>query len=62
MTDDNVILENNTCLIAALQKNATPFEMMLYPGERHGTGGSKIKGLHVLKTHLDFLDRKLKGQ
>lgn len=62
MADDNVIFENSTRLIAALQKNATPFEMMLYPGERHSAGSSKAKGLHVLDTHLEFFDRKLKGQ
>jgi dipeptidyl-peptidase-4 len=62
MADDNVIFENSTRLIAALQKNATPFEMMLYPGERHSAGSSKTKGLHVLDTHLEFFDRKLKGQ
>ena len=62
MADDNVIFENSTRLIAALQKNATPFEMMLYPGERHSAPGSKTKGLHVLKTLLEFFDRQLKGQ
>ena len=62
MADDNVIFENSTRLIAALQKNATPFEMMLYPGERHSAPGSRTKGLHVLKTHLDFFDRQLKGK
>ncbi|GGL38357.1 S9 family peptidase [Caulobacter rhizosphaerae] len=62
MADDNVIFENSTRLIAAMQKNAIPFEMMLYPGERHSAPGSKTKGLHVLKTHLAFFDRQLKGQ
>ena len=62
MADDNVIFENSTRLIAALQKNATPFEMMLYPGERHSAGSGKAKGLHVLKTHLEFFDRQLKGE
>lgn len=62
MADDNVIFENSTRLIAALQRNATPFEMMLYPGERHSAPGSKTKGLHVLKTHLEFFDRQLKGE
>jgi dipeptidyl-peptidase-4 len=57
MADDNVIFENSTRLIAAMQKNAIPFEMMLYPGERHSAPGSKTKGLHVLKTHLEFFDR-----
>ncbi len=62
MADDNVIFENSTRLIAALQKKAIPFEMALYPGERHSAPGSKTKGLHVLKTHQGFFDRKLKGQ
>jgi len=62
MADDNVIFENSTRLIAAMQKAAIPFEMMLYPGERHSAPGSKTKGLHVLKTHLEFFDSKLKGQ
>jgi dipeptidyl-peptidase-4 len=62
MADDNVIFENSTRLIAGLQKQAIPFEMMLYPGERHSAPGSKTKGLHVLKTHLGFFGRKLKGE
>lgn len=62
MADDNVIFENSTRLMSALQKQAIPFETMLYPGERHSVPGSKTKGLHVLKTHLDFFDRKLKGE
>jgi dipeptidyl-peptidase-4 len=62
MADDNVIFENSTRVIAALQKKAIPFEMALYPGERHSAPGSKTKGLSVLKKHLEFFDRKLKGQ
>ncbi|WP_165188748.1 S9 family peptidase [Caulobacter soli] len=62
MADDNVIFENSTRLIAAMETRAIPFEMMLYPGERHSAPGSKTKGLHVLKTHLQFFDRQLKGQ
>ncbi|MDI1364286.1 MAG: S9 family peptidase [bacterium] len=62
MADDNVIFENSTRVMAALQKKAIPFEMALYPGERHSVGGSKSKGLSVLRTHLEFFGRKLKGQ
>lgn len=62
MADDNVIFENSTRLMAALQKKAIPFEMALYPGERHSAPGSKTKGLSVLRTHLEFFGRKLKGQ
>ena len=62
MADDNVILENSTRVMAELQKRAIPFETALYPGERHSAPRSKTKGLSVMKTHLDFFDRKLKGQ
>ncbi len=62
MADDNVILENSTRVMAELQKRAIPFETALYPGERHSAPRSKSKGLSVMKTHLDFFDRKLKGE
>jgi len=62
MADDNVIFENSTRLMAALQRKGIAFETMLYPGERHSVIRSRTKGLHVLKTHLDFFARKLKGQ
>jgi dipeptidyl-peptidase 4 len=62
MADDNVIFENSIRLMSALQAKAIPFEMALYPGERHSAPRSKTKGLSVLKKHLEFFDRKLKGQ
>ena len=62
MADDNVIFENSTRVMSALQKKAIPFEMALYPGERHSVPGSKTKGLSVLKKHLEFFARKLQGQ
>jgi dipeptidyl-peptidase-4 len=62
MADDNVIFENSTRLMSALQAKAIPFEMALYPGERHSAPRSKTKGLSVLKKHLEFFDRKLKGE
>ena len=62
MADDNVIFENSTRLMAALQARGIPFATMLYPGERHSVIRSRTKGLHVMKTHLDFFDRKLKGE
>jgi hypothetical protein len=62
MADDNVIFENSTRVMSALQTKAIPFEMALYPGERHSAPRSKTKGLSVLKKHLEFFDRKLKGE
>ena len=59
MADDNVIFENSTRVISALQAKATPFEMMTYPGLRHRTGWTQANLLHRTRTSLDFLQRKL---
>ncbi|MHC1731733.1 MAG: S9 family peptidase [Bacteroidales bacterium] len=39
--DDNVHMQNSIWLITTLQDMNKPFEMMIYPGERHGWGGPK---------------------
>jgi len=44
-TDDNVHLQNSLQLVDALQNLNKRFELMLYPGERHGWGGAKA--LHL---------------
>jgi dipeptidyl-peptidase 4 len=41
--DDNVHMQNSIQLINKLQDLNKHFEIMLYPGERHGWGGSKAK-------------------
>ena len=56
MADDNVIFENTTRVIDALQSRSVPFEMMLYPGQRHGVRGNE-RQLQQWRTYLDFLDR-----
>ncbi len=56
MADDNVVLDNTTALAAMMQAHATPFEMMLYPGQTHGIGGPKIS-VHLYDTVFDFLSR-----
>ncbi|WP_269514122.1 S9 family peptidase [Brevundimonas subvibrioides] len=58
MADDNVILENSTRVIDALQARSIPFEMMLYPGQRHGVRGNE-RQLQQWQTYLDFLDRTI---
>ncbi|WP_421731039.1 S9 family peptidase [Brevundimonas sp.] len=58
MADDNVILENSTRVIDALQARSTPFELMLYPGQRHGVRGNARK-LQEWRTRLDFFDRTI---
>ena len=58
MADDNVILENSTRVIDALQASSIPFELMLYPGQRHGVRGNE-RQLQQWRTYLDFLDRTI---
>jgi dipeptidyl-peptidase-4 len=54
MSDDNVFFENSSELIAKLQHDDRPFEMMLYPGETHRSGTPKMLA-HRWHTILDFL-------
>ncbi|KAK0351674.1 hypothetical protein LTR94_024020 [Friedmanniomyces endolithicus] len=58
MADDNVIFENTTRVLNALQEKSLPFETMLYPGQRHGVRGNP-RQLHLWRTYLDFLDRTI---
>jgi dipeptidyl-peptidase-4 len=58
MADDNVIFENTTRVLDALQSRSVPFEMMLYPGQRHGVRGQE-RQLQQWRTYLDFLDRTI---
>ena len=56
MSDDNVVFDNSSELIARLQGEAVPFEMMLYPGYTHSVTGPKI-GKHLWETIFAFLRR-----
>ncbi|MDG2525299.1 S9 family peptidase [Stenotrophomonas sp. HITSZ_GD] len=58
MADDNVLFTNATSLMSELQKRGTPFELMTYPGAKHGLSGSNA--LHRYKTAEAFIDRCLK--
>ena len=58
MADDNVIFENTTRVINALQERSQPFEMMLWPGQRHGVRGNP-RLLLQWRTWLDFFGRTL---
>ncbi len=54
MADDNVVFENSTALIAAMQQAEVPFDMMLYPGQTHAVGGPQISP-HLWNTIFRFL-------
>lgn len=56
MADDNVVFENSSALIAKMQAEAVPFEMMLYPGYTHRVSGPKV-GRHLWESILAFLER-----
>ena len=59
MADDNVTFDNTTRLMAELQARSQPFELMTYPGQRHGIQGEALQ-VHLMRTRLDFLKRHLK--
>ncbi|MGC4251271.1 MAG: S9 family peptidase [Sphingobium sp.] len=56
MSDDNVVFDNATAVMAKMQGAAVPFEMMAYPGQTHRVGGPGIS-VHLWRTIEDFLDR-----
>lgn len=56
MSDDNVVLEHSTVMMARMQAGAVRFESMLYPGQTHRVGGAGVSK-HLWTTILDFLDR-----
>ncbi len=58
MADDNVLFTNSTKLMSELQRRGTPFELMTYPGAKHGLRGSDL--LHRYRLTEDFLGRCLK--
>ena len=54
MADDNVLLfKNSTMLFKTLQDAMHPFEMMTYPGGKHGLWGEATQ-VHYHRTALDF--------
>ncbi len=60
MADDNVQFSNSTEVMAALQSMGRPFDLMLYPGQRHGIAG-EMRQLQLERTILAFFHRELGG-
>ncbi|HEY8948323.1 MAG TPA: S9 family peptidase [Rhizomicrobium sp.] len=58
LSDDNVILANTTRLTSALQQRGATFDMMEYPGQRHGIRGND-RQLQLWRTYLEFFARNL---
>ncbi|WP_296716179.1 S9 family peptidase [Erythrobacter sp.] len=55
MSDDNVVLDHTTELVAAMQAANVPFEMMLYPGFGHAIRGQNISP-HLMNAKFRFLE------
>jgi len=60
MADDNVLFVNSTRLMSALQNREVQFDLMTYPGAKHGLSTPQLK-LHVFTAIREFLDRRVKG-
>ncbi len=58
MADDNVLFTNSTALMGDLQQRGVPFELMTYPGAKHGLRGRDA--LHRYRLTESFLARCLK--
>lgn len=58
MADDNVVFENSTVLIGALQQRSIPFDMMVYPGATHRVSGEG-REIHMWRTIERFLQRNV---
>ena len=61
MADDNVLFTHSTKLFTALQQADRPFDIMTYPGDKHGLLRDKKSGRHAYKAIQSFFDRHLKN-
>jgi dipeptidyl-peptidase-4 len=61
MADDNVLLQNSTELMAKMQDEKVPFEVMLYPGRTHSVSGPTVS-VHLWRTIENFLARNGVGR
>ena len=59
MADDNVLFQNSTLLMKSLQSANRPFELMTYPGGKHGLTRHADQGPHALAGVLRFFKREL---
>ena len=59
MADDNVLFVNSTRLMSELQQRGIQFELMTYPGAKHGLSTPQMK-VHVFTAIQRFFDEHLK--
>jgi dipeptidyl-peptidase-4 len=58
MADDNVLFQHSVLLMDALQQESIPFEMMAYPGKKHGINGKPAR-IHLFNMIIAHLRRHL---
>jgi dipeptidyl-peptidase-4 len=61
MADDNVLFAHSTTLFKKLQDLDKQFDIMTYPGSKHGLMRVTSTGLHGYTTVKRFLDTQLRG-
>lgn len=59
MADDNVLFVNSTRLMSALQSRGVQFELMTYPGAKHGLSTPQMR-IHLYTAIERFMDQHLK--
>jgi len=59
MADDNVLFSNSTVLMKKLQDLQKPFDLMTYPGGKHGLIRQNVSGWHAHANIVRFFDREL---
>jgi dipeptidyl-peptidase-4 len=59
VADDNVLFTNSTKLMKALQDDGRPFDVMTYPGSKHGLMRVPATGQHVFAHILRFFRQHL---
>jgi dipeptidyl-peptidase 4 len=59
MADDNVLFTNSTSLMSALQERGIGFDLMTYPGMKHGPANPKTR-THVYSGIEAFFKRELR--
>jgi dipeptidyl-peptidase-4 len=61
MADDNVLFVNSTRLMSELQRREVQFQLMTYPGAKHGLSTPQMK-IHVFTAIRRFFDAQLKSE
>jgi dipeptidyl-peptidase-4 len=59
MADDNVLFVNSTRLMSELQRREIQFQLMTYPGAKHGLSTPQMK-IHVFTAIHNYMEAKLK--